>query len=88
MQGDYPTTMPVERYQWYWEKAREQTSCYPGELSFSTLKAGAQDEVISEFECILTRIPLFSGYTPQRWKKCVDIMILKKAGLKWTRFAL
>jgi hypothetical protein len=20
MQGDYPTTMPVERYQWYWEK--------------------------------------------------------------------
>ncbi len=29
----------------------------------------------------MTRIPLFSGYSPNRWRQCVDVMILKKAGL-------
>jgi len=29
------------------------------------LKAGSQDDVISEFECIMTRIP---GDAPRHWK--------------------
>jgi len=88
-QGDHSATMPLETYRRYWIKAKERTSCYPGELSFSTLKAGAQDETICEFECIMTCIPLFSGYKPQRWKKCVAVMILKKqASSKWTHLEL
>ena len=73
--------MPLDSYRCYWRKARERTSCLPGALSFATLKAGSQDDTIAEFECVITRIPIFKGYTPHRWKKCMDVMITKKAGL-------
>lgn len=79
--GPHPTSLPVPVYRDFWRKAKERTSCYPGELSFSTLKASAQDDALCEWECIMMRLPLFSGYTPMRWKKVLDIMILKKAGL-------
>jgi hypothetical protein len=45
------------------------------------LKAGARNDAIAEFECIMTQIPLFSGYSPKRWRLCIDVMILNKAGL-------
>jgi hypothetical protein len=77
----HPTTIPVSSYRKYWRKAREHTSCYPSEISFATLKAGAENDLIAEFECIMTRIPVQKGYSPRRWRKCVDVMILKKAGL-------
>jgi hypothetical protein len=64
--GPHPISLPVDVYRSYWRKARENTSCYPGDLSFATLKAGAQSEKISLLECTLTRVPLFSGYTPSR----------------------
>jgi hypothetical protein len=75
--------MPVEIYKSYWKKAKENMSCYPGDLSLATFKAGAQDDTIAQFTCIMTIIPLFSEYTPHRWKKVVDVRILKKAGLTW-----
>jgi hypothetical protein len=78
---EHPLTLPVEIYRDFWRKAREHTACYPGELSFATLKAGAQDDIISEFKCIMMRIPIFAGFSPKRWKKCLDVMILKKEGL-------
>jgi hypothetical protein len=30
-------------------------------------------------DCIMTRIPLKSGYSPLRWKQCIDVMIPKKS---------
>jgi hypothetical protein len=80
-EGLHPTKLPVHAYKEFWRKAKERTSCYPGVLSFSTLKASSQDDLLCELDCILTRFPLFSGYTPMQWKKCLDVMILKKAGL-------
>jgi hypothetical protein len=29
----------------------------------------------------MVQIPLTAGYTPKQWRKCLDVMILKKAGL-------
>lgn len=77
----YPTTIPVSSYRKYWRNARENTSCHPSEISFATLKAGAENNQIAEFECLMTRIPVQTGYSPLRWRKCTDVMILKKAGL-------
>lgn len=79
--GMYPTSLPLQEYRGYWKKAREYTSCYPGDLSFASLKAAAQDDVNAEFECLMVEIPLFSGYAPNRWKKFLDVMLLKKEGL-------
>jgi hypothetical protein len=64
--------MTVETYKNYWQRAWEKTSWFPGALSFSNLKAGAQDEMIATFECIMTWIPLFSGYMP---KRCLEKML-------------
>jgi hypothetical protein len=78
--GEHPMILTIDQYRNYWKKVKEQTSCFPGPLSFSTQKAGAQDEVVSTFECIMSRILLFGGFTPSRWKECINVMLLKKAG--------
>jgi hypothetical protein len=45
------------------------------------MTAGALSDLISAIECNLTSIPLRTGYPLKRWKKCMDVMILKKSGI-------
>lgn len=71
-------SLTIESYRSFWKKAKENTSCFPDALSFATMKAGAFSELISEIDCRLTRITLQVGYSPKRWKKCMDVMIPKK----------
>jgi hypothetical protein len=56
-------------------------SCSPGPLSFATMKAEASRDMISQIDCLLTSIPLKTGYVPSRWHSFVDVMIQKKAGV-------
>ncbi len=79
--GPLKMDMTLESYTAFWKKAKENTSCYPSALSFSTMKAGATDPDIAALECSLTRIPLRYGFSPQRWKFCLDVMLLKKSGV-------
>jgi len=73
---------PISRqYATFWKKAKESTSVYPDALSFPTMKAGASSHLISQIECMLTRIPLKGGFSPRRWKHCLDFMILKWSGV-------
>ncbi len=65
----------------YWKKARENTSCYPSEFSFATFKVSSHDIYLATMDCILTRIPLNTGYSPRRWQRTVDVMIPKKSNL-------
>jgi hypothetical protein len=65
----------------YWKKARENTSCYPSEFSFATFKVSSHDIYLATMDCILTRIPLNTGYSPRRWQRTVDVMIPKKSKL-------
>jgi hypothetical protein len=73
--------MSLDSYRRFWKKAREETACFPGPLSFSTMKAGAFNKQIAEMDWVLTRIPLEVGFAPKRWKQCVDVMLLKKSGM-------
>jgi hypothetical protein len=43
------------------------------------MKASSYDTQSATVDCILTRIPLKSGYSPTRWQRCVDVMIPKKS---------
>jgi hypothetical protein len=79
--GPIKMDMPLESYLAFWKKAREETACYPSVLSFSTMKAGAHDKDIAALDCSLTRIPLTFGFAPERWKYCLDIMLMKKSGV-------
>ncbi len=78
-----PQNMKItkEDYRGFWLKAKENTSCYPAQMSFATMNAGATSDVISQLECNLTNIPLQSGFSPNRWQKFMDVMILKRSGL-------
>jgi hypothetical protein len=77
---DTPMILSTEKNKNYWRKVKENVSCYPSELSYSTMKAEVSSEIIAELECTLTRIPLSMGCSPKRWKRCVYVMILKCLG--------
>jgi hypothetical protein len=79
--GPQSFEIPTESYRSFWNKAKENISCYPDALSFSSMKAGSFSPLISEIECMLTSIPLQGGFAPDRWKRCIDVMILKRSGI-------
>ena len=54
--GPLKMELPVTDYIAFWKKAKEDTSCYPSDLSFSTMKAGASDPDIAALDC-LTKSP-------------------------------
>jgi hypothetical protein len=65
----------------FWKHAKESTSCYPAEMSFATMRAGANDPKIAELDCNAANIPLKGGFAPLRWRWCLDVMIPKKSGV-------
>lgn len=69
--------MTIDKYIDYWENAKVNSSLYTEAILFSTLKAGAKSNIISEMEYKITNIPC---YVPHRWKTCMDVMILKSLG--------
>jgi hypothetical protein len=50
--GRQSLDMTIESYRNFWRKAKENTSCFPDALSFSTMKAGASSEMISTIDCL------------------------------------
>jgi len=79
--GPLKMELALEQYINFWKKAKEDISCYPSALSFSTMKAGAHDPYIASLDCSMTRIPLKYGFSPKRWKFCLVVMLLKKSGV-------
>jgi hypothetical protein len=73
--------LPTPVYRAYWKTANSSISCHPGALSFASLKAGSIGDTVTAFECVMTRIPLLSGYSPLCWHQMLDVMILKYTGL-------
>jgi hypothetical protein len=65
----------------FWKHAKEHISCHPSELSFSTMKASSHDSYLATIDCVMTRIPLQTGYSSSRWQRCIDVMIPKKSNM-------
>jgi hypothetical protein len=78
--AEFPNSMSmtVQSFTEFWKKAKENTSCYPSEFCFATLKASSYDNYLATINCIMTRMPLQTGYSPKQWQRCVDVMIKKK----------
>jgi hypothetical protein len=55
--GPIKMDLTIDQYTSFWKKAKEDTSCFPSALSFSTMKAGSQDPSIALLDCSMTRIP-------------------------------
>jgi hypothetical protein len=65
----------------FWRHAKASTSCYPAEMSFATMRAGASDPMIADIDCTAANIPLKGGFAPLRWRRSLDVMIPKKSGV-------
>ena len=79
--GDHPQCIPMDDYTSFWRRAKEQTASGPSDLHLGTQKSGSYSSVVSKLDVIMTSLPLSTGYSPKRWQKCTDAMLLKKLGL-------
>ena len=74
------TYFTTEEWKNGWRKSKERTSSGSDFLHFGHFKAGCTNDLIANFEATMANIPLLSGYSPQRWRRAVDCMLLKQAG--------
>lgn len=85
--GPQMMEIAIESFRAFWQKATEKTSCYPDDLSFATMKAGVMYERISKLECELINVALKSGYSLERWRHLLEVMIVKNKELPYTQYA-
>ena len=58
-----------------WKKVKERTTS--GDLHFGHFKASVDSTKIGELHYKLSMLPMQIGFSPERWKKGTDVMILK-----------
>lgn len=75
-----PVYFTTEEWKAGWKKVKERTATGSDFLHFGHFKAGCTNDIIANFEATMANIPLLSGYSPKRWQKAVDCMLLKKDG--------
>ena len=63
-----------------WKAAKEATSSGDPLLHYGHCKATALHPHLGEFETFMRNIPFITGYSPQRWKRAVNVELLKKPG--------
>lgn len=77
-----PTTYTKEDYITGWKKMKEHTTSGLSGVHFGHHKACATHPILSHFESIMCSIPYASGYAPERYKRSVNAMLLKKVNEK------
>ena len=68
-------TASWQEFQTGWNKVKEKTAS--GELHMGHFKAGARHRNIGWVHFNLSTLPMSSGYSPKRWQKGIDVMLLK-----------
>ena len=75
---DREVDITEEEYIRSWNIQREHTACAPGPMHFGTFKTMQWSQPAAKLHKAMANIPILSGYTPRRWKGCVDSMLPKK----------
>ena len=75
------TSLPrsVKDFKTSWQKMREDTGT--GTIHFGHFKAATFHQTNLLLHYAMAEIPFRSGYTPSRWLKATNVMILKKEGI-------
>ena len=68
----------IHQYKRGWKLAREHTAS--GNLHFGHYKACAMHDMLSWATFVMSTLPRSIGFTPKRWRRCTDVMLLKKEG--------
>ena len=76
--GPISTLISTQEHMQRWEKEKERTASYQGELNVNDFKAGSQDEIITKLGYLSRKISLAKGFAPDSCKQITDFQILKK----------
>jgi hypothetical protein len=76
------TDLSPEQYAAGWKRVKEKTSAGPSGITIPHMKAHGMSQYMSEVDSILANLPYRYGFSPLRWRKGVDVMLEKKAGIR------
>ena len=69
----------LTEYRQGWKLVKEHTAS--GQLHFGHYKACAMHDMLAWATYVMASLPRATGFTPERWRRCTDVMLLKKEGL-------
>jgi len=76
-----PTAAPtIAEYVYGWQHAREETSSSYSNVHFGHYIAGSQDDRLAHFNATMAEIPALTGYSPNRWRHGLNVMLEKTPG--------
>jgi hypothetical protein len=79
--GLIPDVVTTDNHRKYWKRSMESTSSEPRGLHNGHYKAGAESELVSQFDAALRNIPYHTGYAPSIWCNITDLAIEKSRGV-------
>ena len=80
--GEVDIVVTKEDFQYYWRKAKaERTSFSFSRVHFGHYKAAAKSEYLSRIHALKLLLIAKTGCTPERWKRCLAVMLKKIAGV-------
>ncbi len=79
-EGDTTLHRSYQDFHRGWKLMKEKTSSN-GNLHFGHFKAALTSPSLTACHYVLAEIPFRTGYSPCRWRKATNVMILKKAGV-------
>lgn len=71
-----------EQYAASWKKVKEKTSAGPSGMTIPHMKAHGNLRFLTEVDTILANLPFRYGFSPERWRKGLDVMLEKKPGVR------
>jgi hypothetical protein len=77
-----PRQMTTEEFQESIKVTHEDTSSSASGLHYTLGKAIAEDEDLSATHAIMISLPFMYGFVCERWRKIIDCMLEKKAGVQ------
>ena len=76
----------LAEYRQGWGYVKEYTSS--GILHFGHYKACAMHDMLAWATFVMAGLPRSIGFIPERWRRCTDVMLLKRKGCScWTNSA-
>ena len=75
-----PSTISVDDHIWGWQRAKERTSSGRSGLHFGHFKAGCLVQELAEIDAAFAGLVYDSGYSYNRWKQGINVMLVKKPG--------